>query len=140
MSFRQNHSSGNRAVTLMATCLVVLGGAITCGAIVLSADAERRGSTLLSTGATMCGIVVLLWLLRDRPRENRAKSIWGWLGRKRRRKIAYRVEARLPAAQRSLESPPAPPTAESIRAMTGRTSTWVPASTAPPSRKSAGDA
>lgn len=126
MSFRQNHESGNRAVALLATCLVVVGGAATCVMVVVASDPEHPRSTLTTIGAVVAGAVVLLWLLRDKPPENRARSIWGWLGRRRRRKVAYRVRAKLPPNQRS-STPPAPPTAESIRAVTGGTSTWVPA-------------
>src|SRR5689334_21982723 len=121
-SFRQNHESGNRAVALLATCLVVLGGADTCATVTLVSDPEHPGLALARAGGVVAGIVALLWLLRERPRENRAKSIWGWLGRRRRRKVEFRVKAKLPPAQRS-PAPPGPPTAESIRALSGGTST-----------------
>jgi len=124
-SFRQNHESGNRAVALLATCLVVLGGAVTCATVTLVSDPEHPLSALGTAGGVVAGIVLLLWLLRDKPRENRAKTIWAWLGRRRRRKVEFRVRAKLPPAQRS-PAPSGPPTAESIRALTGGTSTWVP--------------
>ncbi|HEY3968448.1 MAG TPA: hypothetical protein VGM05_28125 [Planctomycetaceae bacterium] len=138
MGFRSNHNSGNKAVTLLATCLVVLGGAITCAAIGLSAESGlQKKSSLQWTGATTGGIIVLLWLLRDRPRENQARAIWAWLGRKRRRTVVYRAQPKLPAGQRST-APPAPPTAESVRSITAGTNKWVPVSTAPPKRPSSG--
>ena len=140
MSFRPNNKAGNKAVTLLATCLVVLGGAITCAAIGLSAEsALHKKSSLQWTGATTGAIIVLLWLLRDRPQENHAKAVWGWLGRKRRRKVIYRAEARLPPGQRA-PTTPAPPTAESIRSITAGANTWVPSSTAPPKRPTGGSA
>jgi len=133
-SFRRHHESGNRAVALLATCLVVLGGAVTCATVTLVSDPEHPLSALGTAGGVVAGIALLLWLLRDKPRENRAKTIWGWLGRRRRRKIEYRVRAKLPPAQRS-PAPSGPLTAESIRALTGGTSTWVPA-VAPPKDQS----
>lgn len=137
MSLRPNHSNGNKAVSLLATCLVVLGGAVTCAVIVLSVDAERRQSSLQWTLGVMGGIIVLLWLFRDRPPENQAKAVWGWLGRKRRRRIAYRARAMLPASQRS-GATPGPPTVESVRDIAAGTNTWVPASTCPPKRPETG--
>jgi hypothetical protein len=135
MAFRPNHNSGNKAVTLLATCVVVLGGAITCAAIGLAAESGlQKKSSLLWTAATTAGIVVLLWLLRDRPRENRAKVLWGWLARKRRRRVVYRAQARVPRGQHS-SVPLSPPTAESIRSISAGANTWVPVSTDPPKRQ-----
>lgn len=131
MSFRRNHEPGNRAVALLATCLVVVGGAASCVLVVLASDPARPRSTLTTVGAVVGGALVLLWFLRDKPRENRSRLIWSWLARRRRRKVEYRVRAKLPPNQRST-AVPAPPTPESIRALTGGTSTWVPAGTTRP--------
>lgn len=136
MDFRQNHDRGKRAVALLATCVVVLGGAATCAAILLIGERDRQQSTWLSNVSIIGACIVVFWLLRVHPPENRAKASWSWLGRKRRRKIVYRAEARLAPSQRSSAGPPAPPTVESIRALTGRTTTWVPAATVPPDRRS----
>jgi hypothetical protein len=129
MRFSHDHHKGNRAVVLLATCLVVLMGAMTCGAIALAANPAKPLPTLIQAGGAVLGIVFLLWVLRERPPENHSKIVWSWLGRRRRRTVAFRAQARLPPSQRA--APPAPPTAESIRAITGRTSTWVPAAGAP---------
>ena len=131
MPFSHDHRNSNKAVALLATCLVVLMGAFTCAAIALVADPQKPLPTLIQAGATVVGIVFLLWILRERPAENRAKIIWSWLGRRRKRKVAFRAQARLNPSQRAAASP-APPTAETIRALTGGTSTWVPSANAPP--------
>jgi hypothetical protein len=131
MSFRQDHDSGNKAVTLLATCFVVLGGAASCTAIAIAADPEHLEATLVPVGGVVLGIVILLWVLRERPRESRARVMWGWLARRRKPRVAYHVKPRVPPAERA--APPAgPPTADSIRQITGRQSTWVPAATARP--------
>jgi hypothetical protein len=106
-------------------------GALACAAIAFAGDPEKPLSTLVQAGGVVVGIIFLLWLLRDKPPENRSKIIWSWLGRRRKRKVAYRAHAKLPPSQRSA-APPAPPTAETIRALTGGTSTWVPSANAPP--------
>jgi len=106
-------------------------GTITCAAIALAADPANPLSTLIPVVATVVGTVFVLWALRERPPENHSKIVWSWLSRRRRRKIAFRLKAKLPPSQR-VPAPPAPPTAESIRALTGGTSTWVPSVNAPP--------
>jgi hypothetical protein len=136
MTFRSKHNSGNKAVTLLATCLVVLGGAVTCAVIGLSAEfGMDKQRSWRWAGVTTGGTIVLLWLLRERPQENRAKVRWAWLGRKRRRTVVYRAQPRVPPGQRS-PAPPAPRTAESIRSLTAGASTWVPVKTAPAERES----
>src|SRR6185295_19326288 len=110
MRFSQDHRNGNRAVVLLATCLIVLMGAIACAAIAFVGDPENPLPTLIQVGAAVVGIIFLLWVLREKPRENHAKIVWSWLGRRRKRKVAFRAQAKLPPAERSL-APPAPPTA-----------------------------
>jgi hypothetical protein len=131
MSFRQNHDSGNKAVTLLATCFVVLGGAISCTAIAIAADPVHPEATLIPVGGVVLGIVMLLWILRARPPESRARVPWGWLARRRKRRVAYQVKPRVPPSERTT-APAGPPTADSIREITGRQSTWVPAATTRP--------
>ncbi len=126
MPFRQKHDSGNRAVAMLASFFVVLGGAATCVVIVVSAGKEHAEVALLSIAGATAAMLALLWLLCGRPPENRMKTGWSWLSGKRKRRVPYRVRAKLPPAER-VSSPPAPPTVESIRAITGRQGTWVPA-------------
>src|SRR5579862_7602780 len=127
--FRSDNNRGNNAVTLLATCLVVLGGAVTCVVISLASETIPQKKELLQRAVLATGgIIVLLWLLRDRAPENQSKLRWSWLAR-RRRKVAYRAKRRLPEGQRA-PAPPGPPTAESIRSITAGQNTWVPSSTA----------
>jgi hypothetical protein len=131
MSFRQNHEGGNKAVTLLATCFVVLGGAASCTAIAVAADPEHLEAALISVGGVVLGIVILLWILRERPPESRARVMWGWLAGRRKRRVAYHVKPRVPPGERTA-APAGPPTANSIREITGRASTWIPAATTRP--------
>ena len=83
MRFSHDHRNGNRAAVLMATCLIVLMGAIGCAAIALASDPEQPLSTLIPAGAAVVGIIFLLWILREKPPENHSKIVWSWLGRRR---------------------------------------------------------
>jgi hypothetical protein len=130
MRFSHDHRNGNRAAVLMATCLIVLMGTIGCAAIALAGDPEKPLSTLIQAGAAIVGIIFLLWILREKPPENHSKTVWSWLGRRRKRKVAFRAQAKLPPSQRAAATP-APPTAETIRALGGGTSTWVPSANGP---------
>ncbi len=137
MSFRQKHENGNRAVAVLASCFVVLGGAATCAAIVLSVRVEHLEAVIVSIAGASAAMLILLCLLFGRPPENRVKAGWSWLSRERKRRVPYRVRAKIPASER-VTSPPAPPTVETIRAITGRQSTWVAAPQASASDPSGG--
>jgi hypothetical protein len=126
MSFQENRQRGNRAVALLASCFVVLGGGASCTVIALSADLDRPEAALFPIAGVMAGTLLLLWLVREEPAVNRLKIGWGWLSRVRKRRVPYRVRARVPAHER-VSSPPAPPTVESIRQITGRLDTARPA-------------
>ncbi len=63
MRFSHDHRNGNRAAVLMATCLIVLMGAIGCAAIALAGDPEKPLSTLIPAGAAIVGIIFLVWIL-----------------------------------------------------------------------------
>src|SRR5262245_41097932 len=126
MRFQHDPSRGRRAVAILATCFVVLGGAAACVAIAMSANFSHPESSLLPIAGIVAGMLVLLWLLREAPAVNHVKSGWSWLSRRRRRRVPYYVHPRLPPSERS-PAPAGPPTAESIRQITGRQSTWTPA-------------
>ncbi|MFN0052157.1 MAG: hypothetical protein ACKV0T_08195 [Planctomycetales bacterium] len=120
------------AVALLATCVVVVGGAFTCVMIGL-ASGEELPRSLGFAGGCFAGIVLVLWLLRDRKATSSTRMNWGWLGR-RRRKVEFRVALR-PRPDDQPSRPLSPPTAESIRELGGGINTWVPSQTAPPPRK-----
>src|SRR5262245_44857063 len=126
MSFRQKHDQGNKAVAWLATCFVVMGGAVSCTAIAVAGNPEHLEIALVPVGGVIVGTLLLLWLLRDRPPEGR--MTWHWLLARAKRRVAYRLKPRVPPRDRA-SHPPSPPTAESIREITGGQNTWVPAST-----------
>ena len=126
MQFQHDPSRGRRAVAILATCFVVLGGAAACAAIAMSTDLAHPEAALLPIAGIVGGMLILVWLLREPPAVNHLKNRWTWLMRRRKRRVPYHVKPRLPPSERS-PVPPTPPTAESIRQITGRQSTWMPA-------------
>jgi hypothetical protein len=112
-----------KAVALLATSFVVVGGGAACTLIALVSGAdptEQLGITL----ACFAGIVLLLWLLRDRDPANQAAERWAWLAR--RKKVPYRLEPRVRPDPRAAGTR-TPPSVESVRELTGGQTTWVPA-------------
>jgi hypothetical protein len=137
MRFQHDHSRGRRAVAILATCFVVLGGAAACAAIAMSADFAHPEAALLPIAGIVAGMLILVWLLREPPAVNHLKNGWTWLSQRRRHRVAYHVKPRLPPSQRS-PAPSGPPTAESIRQITGRQGTWVPTPVDQPLQSPAG--
>jgi hypothetical protein len=133
MPGRHDHTGGNHAVAVMATAFVVLAGLMTCGFISLAIGGDV-GETAKSTGILIGIVLLLMWCLRDRSNAGRKASAWGWLARKRRPRVAYHLESR------SRVPPPpagnAPPTAETVRDLTGGINTWVPSKTDKKDRES----
>jgi hypothetical protein len=97
-------------------------------------SATQRVLSLKWVGIMTGAIVVFLWLIHGGSGENRAKQVWGWLGRKRRKKVAYKLQPRLPRDQRA-PAPQGPPTAASVRNLSAGQNAWVPSTTAPPNRR-----
>lgn len=122
---KPDRSAGGKAATLFATTFVVIGGAIACMVVgVISGETPTRFLTI--TGACFGGILLLLWLLRDRNPGNVAAEKWSWLARSNRQKVAVRVAPRVPRRERA-SAPQGPPTAESVRELTGGMNVrWVP--------------
>lgn len=122
---KHDRSSGGKAATLLATCFVVIGGALVCSfmGIALGENPFRLAGM---TGGCFGGIVLLLWLLREKEPGNTAATRFSWLARaEEREKFDYRPAPRVPRHKRS-PAPNAPPTAETVRALTGGLETWVP--------------
>jgi hypothetical protein len=124
MGFKRDHAPTGKAVSLLATCVVVLGGVATCVFIaIFSGEATHR--PLMIAGACFLGIVLLLRLLSDRRPTNHQATRWGWLSRRRRRTVEYRLPTRLRATAPP-SRPQAPPSVETVRDLAGGLNTWVP--------------
>lgn len=124
---RPDKSGGNKAVTLLATCMVLLGGAATCTfiGVVASPDPMRA---LLIAGGCFGGITFLLWLLRDRHPEAGAASRWNLLAHARRRRVEYHLRLKRPPAGTASNPPPS---VDSVRQLAAGANTWVPVKGSP---------
>lgn len=122
-----SHNKGNKAVTLFATCLVVFGGAMTFCVVAMSNETRGDQSSALSiAGLTTLGIVVMLWLLRDRRDAGGLHDVWGWLARRKKRRVEYRPRLRR-TTNTTILGTNAPPSVESIRTINAGKNVWNPA-------------
>ncbi len=114
--------SGDKAVGWLATCLVIVGGGLACTFVISSSSPDPRESFWIC-GGSLAGVVVLIWLLREKPAENAAAVPFSWLRRRTRRVTQYRIGKRNPHPP---AAPPQPPDARQIRELQQHRSTWVP--------------
>lgn len=121
-NFNRRHS-GDKAVALLATGFVVLAGAVTCVFIGVVASNDSQ-EALWTAGACFSGVILLLWLLRERKPENQTGALWSWLASRPRPKTEFRAKLQRPPVSAGSN---APPTAETVRNLTGGINTWVPA-------------
>jgi len=112
-----------KAVTLLATTFVLLGGMVALTFMILTATDDPLPK-LVGLAAGMGGFALLLWLLRDRQPGSGGRWNLSWLRRKTTSAAAWRAAFRRPKP----EAPPEPPTAEKVRELSQNTSTWVPSS------------
>ena len=128
---RQNRERGDKAVALLATCLVVLGGAIASGFVLLSTGNDAQNSVWMWAGS-FAGIVVILWLIRERSergdRDSAARA-WFWSRKANSDELPVIVRRREPVSQADQAPSPTPPTVERVREITEihNQNTWVPA-------------
>ena len=112
-----------KAVTLLATTFVLLGGMAALSFMIVTATDDPLPK-LVGLAAGTGGFALLLWLLRDRQPGTTARWQFTWLRRKTTSAPMWRAAFRRPKP----EAPPTPPTAEKVRELSQNTSTWVPSS------------
>lgn len=114
-----------KAVTLLATTFVLLGGLVATTFIILTATDDPLPK-LLGLAGGMGVFALLLWLLRDRKPGSSARWDWTWLRRKSPSAPAWRAAFRRPHSNAS--AAPQPPTVEDVRELSQNVNTWVPTS------------
>ncbi len=135
MGQRPQHDLGDKATALLATTFVVFGGAAVC-ALIATAFSSRPSERALTLGAVFAAMLLLLWVLRERPRNELKETRYFWLLRRRPKRQKTVVEIRFQRPRKPTQyGTNRPPTAEQIRELRENVNTWVPAS-APPRRRS----
>lgn len=122
----RNHDLSRSAVAWLATSFVLTAGLVVCSAMIVI-FCEEPGKPLATAGGIASGVVLLMWLLRERPRDRVRKraGVWGFRKRPRRRKVAFRC-VRRPGQGPTTYGTNQPPDVEAIRELAQDSRTWVP--------------
>lgn len=138
MAFRPNRDAGRSAVALLATAVVLLFGAASCGLLILTI-AEKPGWPLAGAASMFAFLAVTLFTWGGRTeRPQQRQSLLAWLrGRETADPLKdYRPRVRRPEAQQFGTN--APPSAETAREAAEDFARWVPKSTADECHRPAG--
>ncbi len=116
----------DNAAMILAASLTFLGGLAACVFISVSSSPDPRKAIAVAVCAFV-GVILLLWLARDRHPDDLRDTLWSRLfDRPRTRKVTVQVR-RNKSASLDLQEPAGPPSAERIRELKAHASTWVPA-------------
>lgn len=126
MSGKLPGDNGRKAVSLLATTFVLVGGLVVC-LFIFAVAGERPSLTVVRWGGYYLVAIMVVWLLRDRdPQQAGDRNHFWLLGRARKQETAYS-----PAAMRQVPrvvryGTNQPPTVETIRMLKDDADDWVP--------------
>lgn len=127
--YRSDRNSGGLFASTVVLTMAVFGG-IMVGSVAYPSDPWTVWGIGIG-GAVL--ILVLVWLLRDRP-ENTLRESFGWLSRREPEpKVDY--EPKVIRAERVRYGTKRPPTAEEVRDLKDGDRNWVPANTSAGQRR-----
>jgi hypothetical protein len=120
----------SRAVAILATTVVVLAGLGCCSFVVLASSQDPR-SSLWVCGGCFAGVVLFLWVIREKPdaRPTERLPFWYWLKRGGAVDEVTHYQIAKQRRRSEQQTPQQPPTVDVIRDLADSPSTWVPAST-----------
>jgi hypothetical protein len=121
--FRSDRNSGGLFASTVVLTLFVFGG-IVVGSVAFPRD---PGTVWLVAGGGFLFILLMVWLLRDRPQGTLRES-FSWMSR-RSSEPSVDYEPRVIKAERSRYGTNRPPTAEEIRDLKEGDRNWVPSNT-----------
>ena len=115
------------AAPLLATCFVILGGALACTGMTLAFSADPT-IPLMVIGGVTAGLGLLAILFRERPAV-RSRSVMSWVFSRNARpaQVNYRPAIRKPRWQQFGTN--APPSLDEIRDLKDSERNWVPSNT-----------
>jgi hypothetical protein len=122
---QRKNELGERAVMVLATAFVVMGG-IGASIFLIVSNSSDPIPTLIYFAIGCAATGLILWILRDPDPLAPRASIFAWLQRPKITTYHYKVKFRKPAAADS-EERQQPPTAASVRQISQESlGTWVP--------------
>lgn len=127
MAFQRDRDAGRSAVALLATCMVLLFGAGSCGFLILTV-VDQPGWPLAGVAAFF--LVLSTWLLTfgrtEQPQLR--QGILAWLRGRDKTDPLKDYQPRLKRAQSAQFGTNAPPSLESVREAADDFAHWVPRS------------
>ena len=123
---RSPRGSGDQAAAWLATVFTLAGGLFACVFVVVTSG-EPPGRPMLVAIGVITVLLLLSWLLRDKPPEARQESLrlWHWWKKKENKTCEYTPRPRKRSRQNQ-DGNNQPPTLESIREAADDQRTWVP--------------
>ncbi len=118
-------NSGRDAVALLATSFVLMLGLVICAFIILAFNTDPT-QPLITCAVLFLSSGLLLWLLREKPKNQGLEKKYFWFSRrKRQQEPVYNPVRRKNTSQEQLGTKQ-PPSAASIRELADGLNTWVP--------------
>lgn len=128
------HCKPQRAAgSLLASIFVLMGGFLSCAAVIFAFSREPRGP-LFILGGSFAGVSLLLWLLRDRPAAGQRQR-FAWVFSRGARPKSLDYQPKLIRSTPHSYGTNHPPTVEEVRDLKGTPRNWVP-SNLPSGRRS----
>lgn len=123
---RSPHGSGDQAAAWLATVFTLVGGLFACVFVVVSSG-EPPGRPMMVAIGVITVLLLVLWLLRDKPPETQQDSlrVWYWWKKKEAETNEYKPRPRKRSSYVDYGNNP-PPTLDSIRETVDDQRTWVP--------------
>ena len=128
MPLNQKNDLGRLAASMLASTVVVIGGMLICGFIIILFSDDPNNDLLWLLGS-VAGIILLLWLVRDKPPHQARTRNFFWLSRQKPEPFMpnYVPRKRRNSEKIALGSNE-PPSAENIRSLKEGANSWVPKS------------
>jgi|GEM_PF-1106486 len=123
---RSPRGSGDQAAAWLATVFTLTGGLFACLFVVVSSG-EPPGKPMTIALGVITVLLLLSWLLRDKPPEARQESLklWHWWKKKEADPYEYKPKPKKRSSHIQYGNNQ-PPTLESIREAVDDQRTWVP--------------
>lgn len=123
---RSPRGSGDQAAAWLATVFTLAGGLFACLFVVVTSG-EPPGRPMMVAIGVITVLLLISWLLRDKPPEARQESLklWHWWKKEESETYEYKPRPRKRNSHMQYGNNQ-PPTLESIREAVDEQRTWIP--------------